>query len=87
MYEECEDQLISELKGQNVTIIQDGWSNVHNHPVIGHPLTGWLHTFDHDAITFQLLQHAYIMETKLYLTKIKRTLFLRTNETFSKKDY
>ena len=34
VYEECEDQLISELKGQNVTIIQDGWSNVHNHIVI-----------------------------------------------------
>lgn len=34
VYEECEAQLISELKGQNVTMIQDGWSNVHNHPVI-----------------------------------------------------
>ena len=67
VYEECDGQLISELKDQNVTMIQDGWSNVHNHPVIGHPLTGWLHTFDHDAITFQLLQHAYIMGTKLPL--------------------
>ena len=25
---------ISELKGENVTMMQDGWSNVHTHPVI-----------------------------------------------------
>ena len=34
VYEECEGQLIFELKGKNVTMIKDDWSNVHNHPVI-----------------------------------------------------
>ena len=28
VYEECEGQLISELKSRNATMIEDGWSNV-----------------------------------------------------------
>lgn len=32
---ECESTMASELEGQNVTLIQDGWSNVHNQPIIG----------------------------------------------------
>ena len=32
--EECEKALTTELEGKNVTLIQDGWSNVHNQPII-----------------------------------------------------
>lgn len=32
--EECEKLLATELEGKNVTLIQDGWSNVHNQPII-----------------------------------------------------
>ena len=32
--EECEKSLATELEGKNVTIIQDGWSDVHNQPII-----------------------------------------------------
>lgn len=34
VYEECEFNTMEELSGQNVTLLQDGWSNVHNHPII-----------------------------------------------------
>lgn len=35
VYDECKATLSSSLKGQQVTLIQDGWSNIHNQPVIG----------------------------------------------------
>ncbi|RXG56973.1 hypothetical protein Avbf_14795 [Armadillidium vulgare] len=31
---ECELRMVGLLRGKQVTMIQDGWSNVHNHPVI-----------------------------------------------------
>ena len=33
--EECEAKMASELEGHHVTLIQDGWSNIHNQPIIG----------------------------------------------------
>lgn len=32
---ECEEIMVTELDGKNVTLIQDGWSNIHNQPIIG----------------------------------------------------
>lgn len=34
VYTECKTSLLSELNGQIVTLIQDGWSNIHNNPII-----------------------------------------------------
>ncbi|KAL7644757.1 UNVERIFIED_CONTAM: hypothetical protein RMT77_004570 [Armadillidium vulgare] len=31
---ECELRMVELLRGKQVTMIQDGWSNVHNHPII-----------------------------------------------------
>ena len=33
--EESEANMASELEGHHVTLIQDGWSNIHNQPIIG----------------------------------------------------
>ena len=33
--EECEQKLHQHLAGKDVVLVQDGWSNVHNQPVIG----------------------------------------------------
>lgn len=35
VYKECKQTLAAELEGQNVTLIQDGWSNIHNQPIVG----------------------------------------------------
>ena len=34
VYTECKEILATNLKGKEVTLIQDGWSNVHNQPII-----------------------------------------------------
>ena len=34
IYAECRDILATNLNGKEVTLIQDGWSNVHNQPII-----------------------------------------------------
>lgn len=35
VYDECKETLASNLKDQKVTLIQDGWSNIHNQSIIG----------------------------------------------------
>ena len=35
IHTECEAAIASELEGQSVTLIQDGWSIIHNQPIIG----------------------------------------------------
>ena len=38
VHKEVDSHLVTVLDGQTVTLIQDGWSNVHNHPIIGNCL-------------------------------------------------
>ena len=35
VYDECKENLSNQLAGQYVTLIQDGWYNIHNEPIIG----------------------------------------------------
>lgn len=45
VYDECELEMKDYLKGKTLTLMQDGWSNVHNNPVIANCVSDGVKSF------------------------------------------